>query len=57
MKLGEAIEVTDGMIEWEPGYLKENERQALKLLIEAAKRVKKDREGTFTILLPGETEE
>lgn len=57
MKLKEAIETATGMIEWEPGYLKSNESQALKILIEAGKREEKRRR--FAVpdkvdLLPGE---
>ena len=38
MKLAEAKEIATRMNEWEPGYLKENERQALQIAIEAMER-------------------
>jgi len=58
--LDEAIVIIAGMIEWKPGYLKENERRALKLGIEAMtllRLLKASGDIRKDLLLKGETEE
>ena len=57
MTLQEAIEIASDSAEDGIAMLDENWINALKLLIEAGKSIQKDRLGTFTILLPGETSE
>ena len=56
MKLGEAKEIITRMLEWGPGYLRDDERQAITLGLEALADVEKDRVGSFVMLLPSETE-
>jgi len=57
MTLDEAIKIKQENREpLTPESLKKWE-EADRLSIEALKRIQKDRQGTFSILLPGETEE
>jgi hypothetical protein len=57
MKLEKAIEILEGALadKWCPWS--QELKDSIKLSIEAMKRELKDRQGTFTILLPGETKE
>ena len=60
MKIEKAIEILTGMFEWEEGYLKENERQGLKLGIKALERLRTLRSidpVTLGAFLPDETKD
>ena len=57
MTLQEAIDLLTSIPPWPNEYDDPCYLDALKIGIEALKSIQKDRLGTFTILLPGETSE
>lgn len=57
MKLEEAIKVMEAEEASDFAGITYDYEEAARLLIEAGKRIQKDRQGTFSILLPGETKE